>query len=52
MLYAGCRYVALFSLMSYGFDEVGRVAFTLLLPEVAGRDPDLVLAEELKERKP
>ncbi|KAJ8593050.1 MFS general substrate transporter [Rhizopogon salebrosus TDB-379] len=25
-------------------------AFTLLLPEVAGRDPDLVLAEELKER--
>lgn len=26
-------------------------AFTLLLPEVAGRDPDLVLAEELKERE-
>lgn len=24
--------------------------FTLLLPEVAGRDPDAVLAEELKER--
>ncbi|OAX38279.1 MFS general substrate transporter [Rhizopogon vinicolor AM-OR11-026] len=25
--------------------------FTLLLPEVAGRDPDLVLAEELKKRE-
>ena len=25
--------------------------FTLLLPEVKGRDPDLVLAQELEERK-
>ncbi|KIM60389.1 hypothetical protein SCLCIDRAFT_1216846 [Scleroderma citrinum Foug A] len=26
-------------------------AFTLLLPEVAGRDPDVILAEELREKK-
>ncbi|KAL4080531.1 major facilitator superfamily domain-containing protein [Scleroderma citrinum] len=26
-------------------------AFTLLLPEVAGRDPDVILAEELREKR-
>ncbi|KAH7907097.1 major facilitator superfamily domain-containing protein [Hygrophoropsis aurantiaca] len=29
---------------------IAGAGFTLLLPEVAGRDPDAVLAEELKER--
>jgi hypothetical protein len=26
-------------------------AFTFLLPEVKGRDPDLVFAEEMREKK-
>lgn len=34
-----------------GVAEPVLLAFTLLLPEVAGRDPDVILAEELREKK-
>lgn len=30
---------------------IAGAAFTLLLPEVKGRDPDLILAEEIKEKR-
>lgn len=30
---------------------IAGAVFTLLLPEVKGRDPDLILAEEIREKR-
>lgn len=43
--------------MSARYGELNRnaddtvIVFTLLLPEVKGRDPDLILAQEIRERR-
>ena len=39
-----------FALVFFGCCIAG-AAVTLLLPEVKGRDPDLVLAEEIREKR-
>jgi len=55
MLYRRCWYVwfpfSIFFSLSNDIPLFVRLALTFLLPEVKGRDADLILAEEIREKR-